>query len=69
MVWICLEAFIRKGRVRMELIKMIFEKYYPEYDIKDKILFLTGNIPVREFKVLKYYIERIKEEVRDIRVN
>ena len=53
----------------MELIKMMFEKYYPEYDIKDKILFLTGKIPVREFKVLRYYIERIKEEVRDIRVN
>jgi hypothetical protein len=48
---------------------MIFEKYYPRYDVKEKTLHLTGKISVREFKVLRYYLERIKEEVRDIRVN
>jgi len=46
-----------------------FKRYYPEYDIKDKVLYLKGKIPVNEFLGLRLMIKIHKLDVKDIRVN
>lgn len=53
----------------MKIILDKFERYYPEYDIKDKVLYLKGKISVNEFLGLRLMIKIHKLDVKDIRVN
>lgn len=50
----------------MQLILNKFQKYYPEYDAKDKELTLYGSIPVSEFLELKLLIKIYNIEVKNI---
>jgi hypothetical protein len=53
----------------MKIILDKIKRYYPEYDIKDKILYLKGKIPVNEFLGLRLMIKNYRLDVKDIRVN
>ena len=53
----------------MKTILNNLEKYCPEYDVAEKVLYLKGNIPVKVFMWLRLMIKMYKLEVKDIRVN
>jgi hypothetical protein len=53
----------------MKIILDKFEKYVPEYDAKEKILYLKGKMPVREFMGLKWLIKVYRLDIKDIRLN
>ena len=53
----------------MKLILDKFEKYCPEYDVKDKILFLKGKIPINKWIELRLLIKMYNLEIDDIRLN
>ena len=53
----------------MKIILDRFEKYYPEYDAKDKILHLYGKIPMKEWMELRFLIKLYNIELNDLRVN
>ena len=50
----------------MKLILDKFQKYYPEYDAKDKELTLSGSIPVSEFLELKLLIKIYSLDIKNI---
>lgn len=49
-------------------LKDRFARYHLEYDVKDKMLFIRKDIPVKEFMRIKTYIKVLKIELNDIRV-
>lgn len=53
----------------MKIILDKFKQYYPEFNYKEKILSLTGKIPVSEFVGLRLLIKIYRLDVKDIRVN
>ena len=50
----------------MEIILNKFQKYYPEYDAKEKELTLYGSIPVSEFLELKLLIKTYNLDIKNI---
>lgn len=53
----------------MKIILDKFKEYYPEFNYKEKILYLSGKIPVSEFMGLRLLIKMYRLDVKDIRVN
>jgi hypothetical protein len=53
----------------MKLLLERYARYYVEYDVETKILFIKSDIPVIDFMGIKHLLKYIKEEVKDIRVN
>lgn len=53
----------------MNIIKELQEKYFIEYDAKDKILWIKSNIPVSDFMLIRKIVELKKDKVKEIRVN
>ena len=47
----------------------IFKKYYPEYDVKNKILFLQGKVPMKILLEIKYLRTLYRLDIQDIRIN
>lgn len=46
-----------------------FRRYFPRYDIKEKILFLKGKVPVSMLMEIKYLRSIYKLDIKDIRIN
>ena len=53
----------------MKLILNKFKKYYATYDEKNKILYLQGKIPIKEWIELRLLIKMYNIELNDIRLN
>ena len=45
-----------------------FRKYYPQYDVKEKILTLKGKVPVNVLLEIKYLRLMYNLEIEDIRI-
>lgn len=46
-----------------------FRRYFPRYDIKEKILFLKGKVSVSMLMEIKYLRSIYKLDIKDIRIN